>query len=155
MIRRPPRSTLFPYTTLFRTPSSSCSPTTAPTRAPPASPFATPIREAAVAGWRAEANENPRPLGPGVGCLRGVDDSLRRQDLEHPRSTDRAHALQGRATVRHLHLLRVGDLPLRLALHAVAFVGSHRSLASLRHVAPPVGGRGRTPARAPQNRPPT
>src|SRR2546430_17148015 len=25
MIRRPPRSTLFPYTTLFRSPSSSCS----------------------------------------------------------------------------------------------------------------------------------
>src|SRR3712207_7384204 len=24
MIRRPPRSTLFPYTTLFRSPSSSC-----------------------------------------------------------------------------------------------------------------------------------
>src|SRR2546422_5930473 len=26
MIRRPPRSTLFPYTTLFRSPTSSCTP---------------------------------------------------------------------------------------------------------------------------------
>src|SRR5260221_8942309 len=26
MIRRPPRSTLFPYTTLFRSPSRACSP---------------------------------------------------------------------------------------------------------------------------------
>src|SRR3712207_8214592 len=39
MIRRPPRSTLFPYTTLFR----SASPTT------PASPAATPTTGAAVA----------------------------------------------------------------------------------------------------------
>src|SRR2546430_14149061 len=30
MIRRPPRSTLFPYTTLFRSISSSCWPVTAP-----------------------------------------------------------------------------------------------------------------------------
>src|SRR2546426_8197141 len=28
MIRRPPRSTLFPYTTLFRSPAYSCSPGT-------------------------------------------------------------------------------------------------------------------------------
>src|SRR3712207_6904555 len=37
MIRRPPRSTLFPYTTLFRSPG--CSPTPPPDRAlPPTSP---------------------------------------------------------------------------------------------------------------------
>src|SRR5437870_10968537 len=35
MIRRPPRSTLFPYTTLFRSPCESC-------RAPPACPGAPP-----------------------------------------------------------------------------------------------------------------
>src|SRR5215469_8601208 len=31
MIRRPPRSTLFPYTTLFRSPSARCSPMPSPT----------------------------------------------------------------------------------------------------------------------------
>src|SRR3970282_2774038 len=35
MIRRPPRSTLFPYTTLFRSPGSARGPR-APTRSPPA-----------------------------------------------------------------------------------------------------------------------
>src|SRR5256885_3686200 len=34
MIRRPPRSTLFPYTTLFRSPRSSCAPAGASMPAP-------------------------------------------------------------------------------------------------------------------------
>src|SRR5256885_8281286 len=37
MIRRPPRSTLFPYTTLFRSPSTSTAPSQGPgSQAPPA-----------------------------------------------------------------------------------------------------------------------
>src|SRR5258708_8423268 len=35
MIRRPPRSTLFPYTTLFRSPSVPVTASTSPARAPP------------------------------------------------------------------------------------------------------------------------
>src|SRR2546422_4443034 len=35
MIRRPPRSTLFPYTTLFRSPISSVAPITLPPFTPP------------------------------------------------------------------------------------------------------------------------
>src|SRR6266436_5039276 len=38
MIRRPPRSTLFPYTTLFRSSATSSSPNPAP-RPPPARPL--------------------------------------------------------------------------------------------------------------------
>src|SRR2546427_9542091 len=37
MIRRPPRSTLFPYTTLFRSPLDRSSPGRSPDSAPPAS----------------------------------------------------------------------------------------------------------------------
>src|SRR5436189_3614770 len=39
MIRRPPRSTLFPYTTLFRSPSTAAA-TTTPSAAPGAAPRA-------------------------------------------------------------------------------------------------------------------
>src|SRR3712207_7701238 len=41
MIRRPPRSTLFPYTTLFRSPSKSNGRVTTPTVSAPISCFAT------------------------------------------------------------------------------------------------------------------
>src|SRR2546430_7804811 len=34
MIRRPPRSTLFPYTTLFRSPATPCAATSAPRAVP-------------------------------------------------------------------------------------------------------------------------
>src|SRR5207248_10245881 len=79
--------------------------------------------------------------GPGI-------SSLGRQDLEHPRAANRAHTLQGGPAVGHLHLLRIRDLPLRLALHAVAFIRGHRSFSNLRHFAPPFGGgRGRGQAR--------
>src|SRR2546429_1086509 len=43
MMRRPPRSPLFPYTTLFRSPRSPPAPTSGPTRVPSAS-FWTPDR---------------------------------------------------------------------------------------------------------------
>src|SRR3989442_11833133 len=48
MIRRPPRSTLFPYTTLFRSPEKAGGDGLGPrTRLPPAGPFA--IQESRVA----------------------------------------------------------------------------------------------------------
>src|SRR2546430_9105951 len=45
MIRRPPRSTLFPYTTLFRSPTSSPRPSggSRACSAPPSSPERTPV----------------------------------------------------------------------------------------------------------------
>src|SRR5947207_6054427 len=52
MIRRPLRSTLFPYTTLFRSPSSR--PTAPGTGSPPASP-----------GWLAPAIRCPAPADRG------------------------------------------------------------------------------------------
>src|SRR5947209_11351243 len=38
MIRRPPRSTLFPYTTLFRSPRSGCAPGSGPSSLPRSHP---------------------------------------------------------------------------------------------------------------------
>src|SRR5437763_5559773 len=38
MLRRPPRSTLFPYTTLFRSSSSGCMPADLPTATPACAP---------------------------------------------------------------------------------------------------------------------
>src|SRR5438876_8556818 len=54
MIRRPPRSTLFPYTTLFRSHwiSSLTSIDTAPVDSPRRSP-----RSAAVSGWSSRRSE--------------------------------------------------------------------------------------------------
>src|SRR5207302_8923347 len=82
----------------------------------------------------------PRSAGGSHGRLPRAS-SLGRQDLEHPRTAHRAHALQGRPAVGHLHLLGVGDLPLGLALHTVPLIRSHRGLSSLRHCVPPFGGR--------------
>src|SRR6266511_5641127 len=48
MIRRPPRSTLFPYTTLFRPPSARC----IGRRSPPVR--ARPVRARVVRAWRSE-----------------------------------------------------------------------------------------------------
>src|SRR5260370_16878666 len=65
MIRRPPRSTLFPYTTLFRSPPSA-------SRTPPAPPFPPRRRSAAARrpgspaanGRRARRNPPPAPPAP-------------------------------------------------------------------------------------------
>src|SRR3712207_8431487 len=68
MIRRPPRSTLFPYTTLFR--SSRSTPGTTATRtccarrstAPPASSRGRPLRGEREDGRRLDPGVVPRPL---------------------------------------------------------------------------------------------
>src|SRR5690348_17372802 len=52
MIRRPPRSTLFPYTTLFRSPSTT--PSTPPSASPTRSQTASPTSPAARSSWRSE-----------------------------------------------------------------------------------------------------
>src|SRR3712207_8400775 len=59
MIRRPPRSTLFPYTTLFRSPPGTTTPPPAPVAAPPDEDDPGPARPdgsgRAVAGMAAAA----------------------------------------------------------------------------------------------------
>src|SRR5437899_3564150 len=122
------------------TPSSSCSPTTVGTSAPRVSPSGTRTR-GTVPGVSPPSEKPPVALGRGLAISGVRTRSLGRQDLEHPRTTHRAHALQGRPAVGHLHLLGVGDLPLGLALHTVPLIRSHRGLASLRHCVPPFGGR--------------
>src|SRR2546426_6997141 len=54
MIRRPPRSTLFPYTTLFRSPAGTCSPSV------PAGDFGQGRRDASVAGGALERGDLPQ-----------------------------------------------------------------------------------------------
>src|SRR3712207_7295716 len=44
MIRRPPRSTLFPYTTLFRSPPASCGRTRSTATSSPTRPWVGPAR---------------------------------------------------------------------------------------------------------------
>src|SRR3712207_7028416 len=57
MIRRPPRSTLFPYTTLFR---SSCGPGPPPTTASSARPTCPPRRSPWCSGPRSTPTGSPR-----------------------------------------------------------------------------------------------
>src|SRR2546430_10313185 len=59
MIRRPPRSTLFPYTTLFRSPPPARA--AAADRAGPAAPGATTPAAAADAGTAAGSAFGPEP----------------------------------------------------------------------------------------------
>src|SRR3712207_9061057 len=61
MIRRPPRSTLFPYTTLFR--SESGLSRAADAAAPPGRPGEQPLVELARAGARALPRPRSGPLG--------------------------------------------------------------------------------------------
>src|ERR1043166_8676924 len=86
------------------------------------------------------SEEPPAVFGRGLASSVAGASLLGRQDLEHPRTAHRAHALQGRPAVGHLHLLGVGDLPLGLAFHTVALIRSHRGLSTLRHCVPPLGG---------------
>src|SRR3712207_6858685 len=64
MIRRPPRSTLFPYTTLFRSPDRpGAGAGQAAGRVPGQRPPAGPVRPAAVAGAAVEAEDPGRGAG--------------------------------------------------------------------------------------------
>src|SRR3712207_7769623 len=70
MIRRPPRSTLFPYTTLFRSDLHERLPALTRVLDLEAGPAAIPrevvLQAAAVAGRRAVAHERPRHVVPGA-----------------------------------------------------------------------------------------
>src|SRR2546427_6891134 len=57
MIRRPPRSTLFPYTTLFRSASASAATPAAPARStPPEPPTPTPRSEEHTSELQSQSN---------------------------------------------------------------------------------------------------
>src|SRR3712207_7062572 len=61
MIRRPPRSTLFPYTTLFRSPRAAAPAPRAPSRCPRVgSPTATTRGRPRAPSWRPAADEQRR-----------------------------------------------------------------------------------------------
>src|SRR2546430_9388177 len=124
------------------TPSSSCSPAAVVWPGRRASPSDRPTR-ATVPDVSPPSEKPPVALGRGLALSVAWERLLGRQDLEHPRTTHRPHALQGRPAVGHLHLLGVGDLSLGLALHTVPLIRSHRRLSGLRHCVPPFGGRGR------------
>src|SRR3712207_8042961 len=64
MIRRPPRSTLFPYTTLFRSPPGSGGDTTAPSASGPTVDFtAEPGSEINFANWPLYIDKGKLPNG--------------------------------------------------------------------------------------------
>src|SRR3712207_8282303 len=89
MIRRPPRSTLFPYTTLFRSPRRSC----APPRPPGGEPT---VSTVPVAGQWGKGVAPPRG-GDGAGPPgdRPAQDD-RRGGTARPRSEEHTSELQSR-----------------------------------------------------------
>src|SRR3712207_8594136 len=88
MIRRPPRSTLFPYTTLFRSaysmPSRTCCARSGPARRP----------------TMCRAMSIPRGDAGGGDHVAGVDEALTRPDgdrgVDGPRSEEHTSELQSR-----------------------------------------------------------
>src|SRR3712207_7352616 len=82
MIRRPPRSTLFPYTTLFRSPPPSSS---------PARPTASPAR--ASSSSRHLLARGPCVVGPILRVLvRGLPDPHARHHLPEDRKSTRLNS---------------------------------------------------------------
>src|SRR5436853_1339140 len=83
MLRPPPRSTLFPYTTLFR----SRAPAAAPEAPPPHPLRVRPVRKGAVAPYRAWLSFFPLDShGPGVGHhrpWRSEEHTSELQSLRH------------------------------------------------------------------------
>src|SRR5438132_14267987 len=116
----------------------SSSPTTAGTWVRRASRSGTLTRGVAPAAWPPSlgSEEPPALARPGARVVGLVGDLLRRQNLEHPRAAHRAHALQRGSAVRHFHLLRIRNLALGLALHAVAFIRCHRGSSFSRQSTP-------------------
>src|SRR3989442_1871167 len=69
MIRRPPRSTLFPYTTLFRSSAFRCTATSSPASSSPAPPADSPARcSRATASTRSEEHTSELQSRPHLVC---------------------------------------------------------------------------------------
>src|SRR3712207_8024348 len=77
MIRRPPRSTLFPYTTLFRSWSGSAAPRAPASPPPPGSP-ATPRRR-----WRCPAPAPPPAAGAAAAWPRSEEHTSELQSRQY------------------------------------------------------------------------
>src|SRR2546422_7287060 len=99
MIRRPPRSTLFPYTTLFRSPNAARSPARARATSAASSPCS--IRGAPPGGWASEAivdrkstrlNSSHGYISYAVFCLK-----KKKRDLEQPHHAGEHVAQRARA----------------------------------------------------------
>src|SRR6266487_5240810 len=86
MIRRPPRSTLFPYTTLFRSPSAGCCRTNGSKRSRPPS-----------ARWRSEehTSELQSPVHLVCRLLLEKKNNLRRAGVFAPQRAYTAFSLRG------------------------------------------------------------
>src|SRR5579875_4009174 len=83
MIRRPPRSTLFPYTTLFR----SRSPATRPRGSPLPSPARRPTTSSDRKSTRLNSSQTVNSYA--VFCLKKKKDDRRRRGAERPEEIDR------------------------------------------------------------------
>src|SRR2546425_5217806 len=62
MIRRPPRSTLFPYTTLFRSPAAPPAPGSGRSRGASSAPTGAPSAESLALPWATRSEEHTSEL---------------------------------------------------------------------------------------------
>src|SRR3712207_9565980 len=95
MIRRPPRSTLFPYTTLFRSLLQLGQQPRAPSAARPELPGARPVRVARVEPGRDDCPLHPVPPTP-ADREPGVHHELEQQAGARLRSEEHTSELQSR-----------------------------------------------------------
>src|SRR5256885_3393755 len=102
MIRRPPRSTLFPYTTLFRSPRSPTRPTQPPRPKPsaPAGSWTTPSSVTFSLTTRSEEHTSELQSPCNLVC-RLLLEKKKNQHGAHARH--RGH-LRRRSSVRHEHI---------------------------------------------------
>src|SRR3712207_8900810 len=79
MIRRPPRSTLFPYTTLFRSSASGIAPSLRPGQPAPATAWASPVPTIGTT----DVPPHPRPAGPLRDHLRSEEHTSELQSRQY------------------------------------------------------------------------
>src|SRR5256885_11683162 len=98
MIRRPPRSTLFPYTTLFRSPELGHAPRRGASRvAAPHSAFvSTPMDDAMTDRKSTRLNSSHLVISYAVFCLKKKNEPSRHVSILAPRSTPFVHLLSRR-----------------------------------------------------------
>src|SRR2546425_1002304 len=146
MIRRPPRSTLFPYTTLFRSPASRAPTRGTPHRGRARRGDATPGARRLLRPLRARHAHRHLPRrgdvrrvsgslrarrGGGIGDLRAGDGHLR-LSLRRPRPADRARRGTRGALARARRPHRARALPPRVAYLGGAGAARRRRPARLR-----------------------
>src|SRR2546427_9060716 len=83
MIRRPPRSTLFPYTTLFRSPSAPSSCTEAPPEALRAFPRCTAPLYSLREGGRSEEHTSELQSQSNLVCRLLLEKKKKKENTQH------------------------------------------------------------------------